>query len=108
MTSLPERLIASASTSDHHPIPMQATFISSLLGTRPGKRSGGFLRDALVELPIAAGDPDAADAFAPGQDRGAAFHRGPALGPGGEGKAERVGDVERLADCPFGSGAALV
>src|SRR5580765_3818345 len=28
MASLPERLIASASTSDHHPMPMQATFIA--------------------------------------------------------------------------------
>src|SRR5689334_10187844 len=28
ISSLPERLIASASTSDHQPMPMQATFIS--------------------------------------------------------------------------------
>src|SRR6185369_1267155 len=29
ISSLPDRLIASASTSDHHPIPIQATFITS-------------------------------------------------------------------------------
>src|SRR6185503_15126320 len=104
MVSLPERLIASPSTSDHHPMPMHATFISGL--SREGCR--GFLRHALVEFPVTAGDADAADAFAAGHDRRAAFHRGPALRAGGERQAERVGDVERLADRAFGSGGALV
>src|SRR6185369_13041061 len=94
MVSLPERLIASPSTSDHHPMPMHATFISGL--SREGCR--GFLRHALVEFPVTAGDADAADAFAAGHDRRAAFHRGPAL----------RGDGERLADRAFGSGGALV
>ena len=99
---MPERWIASASTSDHQPMPMQATrhFATAAIDR--------FLRDALVELPVAAGNADAADAFAARHDRAAAFHRGPALGVRGEREAERVQHVERLADRAGGAGRTLV
>ena len=59
--------MASASTSDHHPMPMQATrsgrshadIISSSRRSRFHRRA----RDALVGLPVAAADADAADAL---------------------------------------------
>src|SRR5687768_2018561 len=96
-------MIASARTSDHHPIPRQATFIARL-----SYGFGGFPGDALVELPVAAGHADAADAFFAGHDRPAAFHRGPALRAGGEGEADGMCGVERLSDRALRSGATLV
>jgi hypothetical protein len=74
---------------------------------RPDRLDGGA-RDALVGLPVAARDPDAADAFAIHDDREAALHGGPALHPGREREAERVGDVERLRLRPIGRGRPLV
>src|SRR6266436_4434469 len=70
---------------------------SLLVGPPAGAdRLDGRPRDALVGLPVAAADPDAADTFPLHDDRKAALHGGPALHPGGERKAERVRDIERL------------
>src|ERR1700731_4368489 len=74
---------------------------------RPDRLDGGA-RDALVGLPVAAADPDAADAFSVHDDREAALHGGPALRAGRERKAERVRDIERLRLCPIGRGRTLV
>src|SRR6184192_4728815 len=106
MRSLPLRTIASASASDHQPMPTQATRRGSLTAAR-ADRLDRLARDARVELEAAARHADAADAFAAEEDRGAAFHRGPALGARGHGEAERVRDVERLAlRAPGSRGAA--
>src|SRR5208282_2254774 len=94
--SLPERLIASASTSDHQPMPMDATRSGSA-AMACADRFDRLLRDALVRRPVAAGDADAADAFAVGDDRATAFHRGPSFRAGGERQPKRVNDIELLA-----------
>src|SRR5205814_816676 len=65
-------------------------------------------RELFVELPVAAGDADAAEAFAVHEDRNAAFHGGPAFRAGGEREAERVRDVERLSLRTLRAGGALV
>src|SRR6266478_7720960 len=99
MSIASERKAASASTSDHQPMPTTATrslrasagppfdSVMTLLACcasvgvlrRPcgADRLDGFARDAGVRLPIAAADPDAADAFALDDHREAAFHGGP-------------------------------
>src|SRR5262245_61660319 len=100
MVSLPERLTASASTSDHHPMPMHATRtgspaisfgLSSCFRTlHKGELSSQLLparadrlhrcaRNLLIRRPVAARHPDAADALAADEHWRAAFHRGPAL-----------------------------
>src|SRR5688572_7159924 len=76
--------------------------------TSLGDSGDRFPGDALVELEIAAGNADPADAFAARHDRAAAFHRGPALGSGGEREAERVQHIERLAHRTGGAGRTLV
>ena len=62
---------------------------------------GFLLGCALVELPVAAGDADAADALAAGQDRAPPSIAVQRSGSGGEREAERVRDIERLADRAF-------
>src|SRR6202163_1298892 len=115
--SLPERLIASASTSDHHPMPMQATrngapdifpplrpfqpfllclFCGISLFPARADRFDRRLRDLFVCRPIVAADPDTADAFSVEDDRIAPFHGGPAFGAGRERQTQRMRDIERL------------
>src|SRR5208282_2267929 len=93
--SLPERLIASASTSDHQPMPMEATRNGST-AMAGADRFDRLLRDALVRGPVAAGNADAADAFAIGDDGTTAFHRGPPFRAGGERQPQRMNDIELL------------
>src|SRR5215510_12589179 len=66
-----------------------------LLSRRPrgADRLDGFAGDAGVSLPIAAADPDAADAFALDDHREAALHGGPPLRARGERQPDRMGDV---------------
>src|SRR6185369_8374654 len=99
--------MASARTSDHHPIPIQATRSGSTLITLPSPKTMSFplradrlhgqLGDPQIGLPIAAAHADAADAFAADQHGHAALHRRPAFRSGGEREANRMADVEVLA-----------
>src|SRR5436190_1268163 len=99
MESFPDRTIASASTSDHHPMPMQATVTGSSAMSGCADRRGCRLRHTLVELEAATAHADAADAFAVDDDRAATLHRGPALLTGREREPDGVRHVERLALC---------
>src|SRR5713226_2923578 len=102
--------MASARTSDHHPIPMQATrrgpalttfalpqaeiavcgLVSDeatrLLFPAHPDRLDSRLGDAQIRLPVAAADPDAANTLAVDQHRHTALHGGPSLRSGGERK----------------------
>src|SRR6266567_1294642 len=101
MESFPDRTIASASTSDHHPMPMQATVTGSngISFLASADRRGCRLRHTLVELEAATAHADAADAFAVDDDRAATLHRGPALLTGREREPDGVRHVERLPLC---------
>src|SRR6266478_430741 len=118
MSIASERKAASASTSDHQPMPTTATrslrasagpgfdsfmallaccaSMGALCGPCGADRLDGLARAAGVCLPVAAADPDAADAFALDDHREAAFHGGPSLGARGERQPDRMGDIERL------------
>src|SRR5437867_7512198 len=95
--------MASARTSDHQPIPIQAARSGSnaigLLRAAARVGADGFHRfagDALVGRPVGAAHAAPADAFAFHENRAAAFHSGPAPGARGEGEPEGMGDIERL------------
>src|SRR5262245_55531125 len=113
--------MASARTSDHHPIPMQATRSGSALITLPSPKTlvspkaelvgrlrslmsfpvradrlDRFLRKPQIGLPITAAHADAADTLAINQHRHAPFHRSPPFRPGGERKSDRMAHVEVL------------
>src|SRR6185436_5630056 len=109
--------MASARTSDHHPIPIQATRSGSALITLPfpamsfpmrADRLDGQLGDPQIGLPITAAHADTADTFAVNQHRHAAFHRRPPFRSGGERKSDRMADVEVLTGRAFGRGRAPV
>src|SRR6266849_8060940 len=130
MSMVSERKTASASTSDHQPMPITATrslrvsagpgfdcvmtllaccaSMLALRGPRRADRLDGFARDAGVSLPIAAADPDAADAFSLDEHREAARHGGPPLRARSERQPDRVGDIERLRLRAPGRGRTLV
>src|SRR5450432_682075 len=120
--------MASARTSDHHPIPMQPTRSGLVLTTLslPRAAVGGLSSDgparpllpaqpdrlhsrlgnAQIGLPVAAADPDTADTLAVNQHRHTALHGGPSFRSGGERKADRMADVEVLAGGSLGRGRA--
>src|SRR5258705_4849731 len=112
--------MASARTSDHHPIPMQATRRGLALTTSPSRglrsqfcglvsdeatrllfpahpdRLDSRLGDAQIGLPVAAAHPDTANTLAVNQHRHTTLHGCPSLRSGGERKTERVAHVEVL------------
>src|SRR5215472_7894873 len=111
MDSFSDRVIASARTSDHQPMPTHPTRTgSNAIFSRPkairrllvvdaptcADRFDRLTRDALVELESAAADSDTADAFAIDDDRAASFHRGPSIRPRREREADDVIRIERL------------
>src|SRR5438309_4766270 len=107
--------MASARTSDHQPIPMQATrsgsnAIGLLRACARGSADGfdRFARDALVGRPVGAAHADPADAFAFHENRATAFHRGPAPGARREREPERMRYVEGLSLGTVGGGGPLV
>src|SRR5713226_3031359 len=111
--------MASARTSDHHPIPMQATRRGPALTTfalPQADRSCGLvpdeatrllfpahpdrldsrLGDAQISFPVAAAHADTANTLAVNQHGHATFHGRPSLRSGGERKTDRVAHVEVL------------
>src|SRR5882757_1240054 len=129
--------MASARTSDHHPIPIQATRSGSALITLPSPRTSptsrlctprvdrlvsvpamsfpiradrldGQLGDPQIGLPVTAAHADAADAFTVDQHRHAAFHGRPPFRSGGKRKSDRMADVEVLTGRAFGRGRTPV
>src|ERR1700680_5067654 len=110
--------MASARTSDHHPIPTQATRRGLALTNFPlpqaevavvvpsrtkpllfpahPDRLDSRLGDAQISLPVTAADPDAANAMAVDQHGHTALHGCPPLRSGGERKTDRVAHVEVL------------
>src|SRR5712691_4763458 len=110
-----ERWMASARTSDHQPIPIQATRTGSnairlLRACARGSADGfdRFARDALVGRPVGAAHADPADAFAFHENRATAFHRGPAPGSRREREPEGMGHIERLPLRAVRGGGPLV
>src|SRR4051794_40342038 len=113
ISMLPERLIASARTSDHHPMPTQATrsgskpIIVNLFPACPDCRHRS-LRNAQIGLPIAPAHADCADTLAMQQNRDASLHCGPAIRPGGERQSDRMHHVQILACCALCGRRSLV
>src|SRR3954469_907428 len=113
ISMLPERLIASARTSDHHPMPIQATrsgskpIIVDLFPACPNCRHRS-LRNAQIGLPIAPAHADCADALAIQQNRHASLHCGPAVRPCSERQPDRMHHVEMLARCTLCGRRSLV
>src|SRR5450631_4009519 len=123
ISSFPERWMASARTSDHHPIPMQPTRRGVVLttfslpstwvaGCAPvwsettrlllptgTNRLDGRLGYAQIRLPVTAADANPANTFAADQHRHTTFHGCPPLRPGGECKTDRMAHVEILTGC---------
>src|ERR1700754_2620881 len=98
--------MASARTSDHHPIPMQATRRGPALTTfvlprallfpaQPDRLDGRFC-NAQISLPVAAADADTADAFAVSRHGHTALHGGPSFRSGSKCKTDRMAHVEVL------------
>src|SRR5215472_661101 len=123
MDSFSDRVIASARTSDHQPMPTHPTRTgSNAIFSRPkairrllvvdaptcADRFDRLARDALVELESAAADSDTADAFAIDDDRAASFHRGPSIRPRREREADDVIRIESLRLGASGAGRAFV
>src|SRR5215468_5723629 len=121
--------MASARTSDHHPIPIQATRSGSALTTLSLPQPETCLRlvvshlllfpahpdrfdrrlgDTQIGLPVAAAYPDAANTLAVNQHGHPALHRGPTLGTCSKRKADRMAHVEILAGCALCRGRAPI
>src|SRR5262245_43668020 len=121
--------MASARTSDHHPIPIQATRSGSaltilslpqpetclrlvathvlLFPAHPDRLDRG-LGDTQLSLPVATAHADAANTLAVNQHGHPTLHRGPTLRPCGKRKTDRMAHIEILAGRPLGRGRAPI